>query len=82
MCCAVHCGCFRLTLCGSYIMAKNYESEITQFLKAYKQEKPDTEARQREGRAILWDKHIDPELHDGFRAARVYQCPYVYYQND
>ncbi|WP_154699839.1 DUF3460 family protein, partial [Bordetella pertussis] len=36
-------------------MAKNYESEITRFLKEYKTAHPDTEQRQREGRARLWD---------------------------
>lgn len=63
-------------------MAKNFESEITQFLKKYKEQHPDVEARQREGRALLWDKDIDAQLHEGFRAARVPQDPYVYYQND
>ncbi|NYT62707.1 DUF3460 family protein [Alcaligenaceae bacterium] len=59
-------------------MAKNYESEITQFLKNYKTEHSDTEARQREGRARLWDKHIDAELQEGFRAGKVAQKSYVY----
>ncbi|MYN12943.1 DUF3460 family protein [Pusillimonas sp. TS35] len=62
-------------------MAKSYESEITQFLKKYKSEHPDTEARQREGRARLWDKYIDPELQEGYRAGRVAQKPYVYQTN-
>lgn len=59
-------------------MANNYESQITQFLNRYKKENPDTEMRQREGRFRLWDKHIDPELQEGFRAARVPMQPYVY----
>ncbi|MBF6616742.1 DUF3460 family protein [Pollutimonas thiosulfatoxidans] len=62
-------------------MAKNFESEITQFLKQYKKAHPDTEARQREGRARLWDKHIDAEAHEGYRAARTPQKPYVYQPN-
>jgi hypothetical protein len=33
-----------------------YESEFTKFLKELKQQKPDLEAKQREGRALLWDK--------------------------
>lgn len=61
-------------------MANNYESEVTQFLKNLKAQKPDTDARQREGRARLWDKHIDPEQQEGFRSARVPQKPYVYYR--
>jgi len=63
-------------------MSKGYESEITNFLKNYKKQHPDTEARQREGRARLWDKYIDPELQEGYRSAKVAQLPYVYYQND
>ena len=57
-------------------MAKNYESEITRFLKEYKTAHPDTEQRQREGRARLWDKAQNTELLEGFRAARVPQKPY------
>ncbi|TAM86908.1 MAG: DUF3460 family protein [Candidimonas sp.] len=60
-------------------MAKNYESEPTQFLKKYKADHPGTEARQRAGRARLWDRQLDSELLDGFRAARVAMSPYVYY---
>ena len=59
-------------------MASNYQSEITQFLLDFKKAHPDTEQRQREGRARLWDKPQDLELQDGFRAARVAQKPYVY----
>lgn len=59
-------------------MAKHYESDITRFLKQYKDQHPDTEMRQREGRARLWDKNIDPELQEGFKQARVPQKPYVY----
>ena len=59
-------------------MAKHYESEITQFLNQYKQQHAGTEQRQREGRARIWDKPIDQELQDGFRAGRVAQQPYVY----
>lgn len=59
-------------------MAASYKSEITQFLQQYKQTHPDVEERQREGRGLLWDKPQDPELLEGFRAARVQQKPYVY----
>jgi len=62
-------------------MANNYQSEITEFLQQYKAQHPDVEARQREGRARLWDKRIDPEQQEGFRAARVPQKPYVYQTN-
>jgi hypothetical protein len=58
-----------------------YTSEITQFLKAFKEKNPGVEQRQLEGRARLWDKPQDPDLQEGFRQARVRQKPYVY-QND
>jgi hypothetical protein len=60
-------------------MAQNYQSEITQFLNKYKADHPDTEKRQREGRARLWDKEIDAQLQEEFRAGRVPQRPYEYY---
>jgi len=59
-------------------MARHYESDITKFINEYKQRHADTEQRQREGRARLWDKNIDPELHENYRAGRVHQRPYVY----
>ena len=59
-------------------MSKNYESEITQFLNNYKKEHADTEKRQREGRAIYWDRTLDAEQLENFRAARVCQPAYVY----
>ena len=62
------------------IMAINFTSELTQFLNQYKTYHPDTESRQFAGRARLWDKDLHPEQQEGFRAARVPQDPYVYYQ--
>ncbi|HZH56950.1 DUF3460 family protein [Yanghanlia caeni] len=60
-------------------MSKHYESDITKLINQIKQQQPDTELRQREGRSRLWDKHVDPELHEGFKQANVPQPPYVYY---
>ncbi|MFA7437463.1 DUF3460 family protein [Castellaniella sp.] len=62
-------------------MARHYESPLTQFLKQYKTQHADTEARQRAGRGRLWDVELDPEQQEGFRGAYVPQDPYVYYQN-
>ena len=39
----------------------DYESEITQFIAGLKQQKPQLEALQREGRELLWDKPVDRE---------------------
>lgn len=62
-------------------MAKNYESDVTQLINQFKKQHPDSELRQREGRARLWDKSLDPELQEGFKHARVPQKPYVYQTN-
>lgn len=59
-------------------MAEHYESDVTLFLKGYLEKNPDLEQRQREGRGLLWDKPLDPELQEGFKQARVPQKAYVY----
>ena len=56
----------------------DYNSEITQFISDLKAKKPDLEAQQRAGRAIWWDKQVNREAWDEFRAAQVAQKPYVY----
>ncbi|MGF6843629.1 hypothetical protein QF001_007524 [Paraburkholderia youngii] len=59
-----------------------YQSDITQFLNQLKQQKPNLEAEQRKGRALLWDKQpIDLEERAEQKASRVQQTPYSYYQN-
>ncbi|NLA51061.1 MAG: DUF3460 family protein [Alcaligenaceae bacterium] len=60
-------------------MMAGYVSEVTQFINQYKKEHPDTEKRQVEGRLLLWDKDIDLELQEQYKAARVPQKPYVYH---
>ncbi|MFZ5521184.1 MAG: DUF3460 family protein [Pseudomonadota bacterium] len=57
---------------------KPYKSEITQFIDSLKARDPQLEEKQRQGRAILWDKPIDREAQAEWRAARVPQQPYVY----
>lgn len=56
----------------------DYQSDATQFINQLKAEKPDLEARQRQGRELLWDKAVDRQAWDGYQAARVEQKPYVY----
>jgi len=56
----------------------DYESDTTQFIKQLKASKPELEAQQRQGRALLWDKQVDRENQAQFKAARVAQKPYVY----
>ena len=59
--------------------ATAYQSEITKFLNEMKQKDPGIEQRQREGRALLWDKApIDLDATKRARESRVKQQPYVY----
>ncbi len=56
-----------------------YESDITQFIKQLKAEKPTLEAEQRQGRALLWDKQpIDLDERSRAHQSCVAQQPYVY----
>jgi len=57
---------------------KPYKSEATQFIESLKAQDPQLEARQREGRALLWERKADAQTEAEFRAARVAQKPYVY----
>jgi hypothetical protein len=56
----------------------DYKSEATQFIDQLKAQQPDLEARQRAGRALLWDKAVDRSAWSEYGAARVPQKPYVY----
>jgi hypothetical protein len=60
----------------------DYQSDATQFINQLKTEKPDLEARQRQGRELLWDKAVDRQAWEGYKAARVAQKPYVYQTGD
>jgi hypothetical protein len=56
-----------------------YESEFTLFLKDLKQKDPELERKQREGRALLWDKApIDLDDRKRSLESRLDQQPYVY----
>lgn len=57
---------------------KPYKSEITQFLDELKARRPEIEEGQRVGRAIFWDKEVDRDAQQDYKAARVPQQPYVY----
>ncbi|WP_404301937.1 DUF3460 family protein [Alicycliphilus denitrificans] len=59
----------------------DYQSEVTQFINQLKDQKPGLEAQQQAGRALLWDKEVDRDLWTEYRAGRVAQKPYVYFQN-
>lgn len=57
---------------------KPYQSDATQFIESLKQKDPQLEQRQRDGRALLWDREQDREAQADYKAARVPQQPYVY----
>ena len=56
----------------------DYKSDVTQFIDQLKQQRPDIEAQQRVGRALLWDKNLDRDALSEYRQARVPQKAYVY----
>jgi hypothetical protein len=56
----------------------DYRSDTTQFIDQLKADQPDLEARQRAGRALLWDKNPDRGLQSEYAQGRVAQKPYVY----
>lgn len=55
-----------------------YVSDITRFIRELKEKKPDLERKQREGRAIFWDKQLDFDELKRWQEANVPQQPYVY----
>ncbi|MDQ7957401.1 MAG: DUF3460 family protein [Rhodocyclaceae bacterium] len=56
----------------------HYTSDATQFIEQMRRQKPDLEAEQRAGRALLWDKAIDRNAQAEIDAGTVSQQPYVY----
>jgi hypothetical protein len=63
---------------ANFFRRAHYKSEITQFIDELKTGKPDLEAQQRAGRALLWDKAVDRSAWGDYRAGEVPQKPYVY----
>lgn len=59
-------------------MAANYESDITRFIRELKAKSPDLDRKQREGRAIFWDKTLDADDLRRWNESAVEQQPYVY----
>ena len=67
-----------MSLFQRFFRRPDYNSDITNFISGMKHDKPDLEAQQRAGRAIWWDKQVNREAWDEFRAAQVRQKAYVY----
>jgi hypothetical protein len=59
-------------------MAAGYESDITRFIRELKERNPDLDRQQREGRAIWWDRDVDPDLYKRFEQSSLPQPAYVY----
>ena len=43
----------------NFFRRPDYQSEATLFIEQLKASKPELEAQQRQGRALLWDKAVD-----------------------
>lgn len=56
----------------------DYHSEASLFIAQLKASRPQLEAQQRAGRALLWDLSLDRNAQAGYREAKVAQKPYVY----
>jgi hypothetical protein len=56
-----------------------YESELTGFLRQLKQQDPELENKQREARALWWDRKSDQEDVERWERAAPARGSYVYY---
>ncbi|MDB5999244.1 MAG: acetyl-CoA carboxyl transferase [Rhizobacter sp.] len=57
---------------------KHYKSEATAFIEELKAKKPSLEDEQRQGRALLWERSVTPDMQSEYDDGRVKQQPYVY----
>lgn len=57
----------------------HYTSEATNFIEQLKKDKPQLDAQQQQGRSLLWDKEVDADAWQDYRAGKVAQKAYVYY---
>jgi hypothetical protein len=63
----------------AFLPSRHYVSDFEQFLDKLKAERPGLDQRQREARAIWWDKNpSDLELRRDMDTGRVALKPYVY----
>lgn len=59
----------------------DYQSDATQFINQLKASRPELDAQQQVGRALLWDKNVDRNIWGEYREGQVAQKPYVYQTN-
>jgi hypothetical protein len=65
-------------LANLFLKNGNYRSEATNFITDIKRARPELDAEQRAGRALLWDKNIDRSQLADNTLADVKQQAYVY----
>ena len=65
----------------SIFVRPHYTSDTTDFINQMKKDKPQLDAQQQAGRALLWDKKVNYEAQADAAQARVAQQPYVYHSN-
>ena len=63
---------------ASFFNRPHYSSDATDFINDLKKRRPELDAEQVAGRALLWDTPLDRDDQSGFREAAVAQRPYVY----
>jgi len=59
-------------------MAQAYESDLTKMIRELLREKPHIVQEQKKGRALWWDKKLDPDALKRSRESNVKQQAYVY----
>jgi Protein of unknown function (DUF3460) len=68
----------KTTLANLLLKNGDYRSDATNFITDLKRARPELDAQQRAGRALLWDKNVDRTLVADTQAAKVKQGAYVY----
>jgi hypothetical protein len=66
------------TLANLLLKNGDYRSDATNFITDLKRARPELDAQQRAGRALLWDKNVDRTHLADTQAAKVKQAAYVY----
>jgi len=59
-------------------MAKPYESDLTRMIRDLLRDKPHIVQEQKKGRALWWDKKLEPDEQKRARDSSVQQQAYVY----
>ncbi len=66
------------TLANLFLKNSGYRSDATNFITDIKRARPELDAQQRAGRALLWDKNVDRSQMADMEAGDVKQQSYVY----